>query len=103
MPSVIPPNVGHDDAYFWEGVAAGRLVARACASCGRLQHPPSPMCPECGSTDWSDRELSGRGTVVSWIVSRHPSAPDAEPRIVVLVELDEGAPPRVESGRRRGG
>jgi uncharacterized OB-fold protein len=28
--------------------------------------------------------------VYTWIVSRHPTRPDAEPRIVVLVELDEG-------------
>ena len=26
----------------------------------------------------------------TWIVSHHPTEPDAEPRIVVLVELDDG-------------
>ncbi len=48
------------------------------------------MCPACGSTAWGDIELSGRGTVHSWIVSRHPSQPDDSPRIVALVALDEG-------------
>jgi uncharacterized OB-fold protein len=28
--------------------------------------------------------------VYTWIVSHHPPKPDAEPRVVVLVELDEG-------------
>jgi uncharacterized OB-fold protein len=28
--------------------------------------------------------------VYTWIVSHHPTQPDAEPRVVVLVELDEG-------------
>jgi uncharacterized OB-fold protein len=28
--------------------------------------------------------------VYTWIVSHHPTKPDAEPRVVVLVELDEG-------------
>ena len=30
------------------------------------------------------------GTSTRWIVSHHPTKPDAEPRVVVLVELDEG-------------
>jgi hypothetical protein len=28
--------------------------------------------------------------VLSWIVSHHPTEPDEAPRIVVLVELEEG-------------
>jgi uncharacterized OB-fold protein len=48
------------------------------------------MCPWCGSLEWDVRELSGRGTLHSWIVSRHPSEPDDVARIVALVELDEG-------------
>ena len=48
------------------------------------------MCPWCGSLEWDVQELSGRGTLHSWIVSRHPSEPDDMARIVALVELDEG-------------
>jgi hypothetical protein len=48
------------------------------------------MCPNCGSLEWDTQEASGRGTVHSWIVSRHPTEPDDEPRIVALVELEEG-------------
>lgn len=95
MPKIIPPLVGHDDQFFWDGVADGVLLVRSCAECGRQQHPPSPMCPACGSVSWSTQELSGRGTVMSWIVSRHPTEPDEDPRIVVLIQLDEG--PRLVS------
>lgn len=95
MSDIIPPMVGHDDKFFWDGVAEGVLLVRACASCGKQQHPPSPMCPVCGSVEWVTSELSGRGTVMSWIVSRHPTKPDDNPRIVVLVQLDEG--PRLVS------
>jgi uncharacterized protein len=63
---------------------------RACHSCGRIQHPPSPMCPACASTTWDHRELAGRGTVHSWVASHHPGRPDEEPRVVILVDLDEG-------------
>jgi uncharacterized OB-fold protein len=90
VPPTIAPVTGPDDAWFWDGVRDGRLLVRACASCGRLRHPPVPMCPACGSTEWSVREASGRGRVHAWIVSRHPTEPDAAPRLVALVELDEG-------------
>ena len=90
MPGVVPPVVGRDDEFFWAGVAEGRLLVRRCARCGRRQHPPSPMCPACASVEWDVEELSGRGTVHSWIVSRHPSRPDEDPRVIALVQLDEG-------------
>jgi uncharacterized OB-fold protein len=76
---------------FWEGVNEDRLVLTRCALCGELQHPPTPMCPACGSLEWIGADSRGRGTVLSWIVSHHPSAPDDRARIVALVELEEGA------------
>jgi uncharacterized OB-fold protein len=48
------------------------------------------MCPACGSVDWTVRELSGKATVHSWIVSHHPTQADDEPRIVALLDLAEG-------------
>ena len=45
--------------------------------------------------EWETQESAGRGIVHSWILSHHPTEPDAEPRIVVLVELEEG--PRLVS------
>jgi uncharacterized OB-fold protein len=48
------------------------------------------MCAVCLSTDRESFEASGRGTVYSWIASHHPSEPDGEPRIVALIDLEEG-------------
>jgi hypothetical protein len=48
------------------------------------------MCPRCGSLEWDDQELAGRGRVHSWIASHHPTEPDDAARIVALIELDEG-------------
>jgi 3-oxo-4,17-pregnadiene-20-carboxyl-CoA hydratase alpha subunit len=90
VPHVIPPTTSRDDEFFWRGVAEERLLLSNCARCSRLQHPPTPMCPDCGSTDWVTQEASGRGTVHSWIVSHHPTEADELPRIVALVELAEG-------------
>jgi uncharacterized OB-fold protein len=90
VPSVIAPRPGPDDAWFWDGAREGRLLLRLCATCARLQHPPTPLCPACGSASWTTREASGRGTVYAWLLSHHPTEPDAAPRIVALVELAEG-------------
>jgi hypothetical protein len=93
MPRVIPPVPTRDDQYFWTGVGEHKLLARKCAGCDYLQHPPSPMCPRCGSVTWTEQELAGTGSVYSWIVSHHPGKQDTpgdEGRIVALVELDEG-------------
>lgn len=90
MPHVVPPSPSRDEEFFWRGVAEDKLLIACCASCSKLQHPPSPMCPVCGSTEWDSVESSGRGTVHSWIVSHHPTGSDEALRIVALVDLDEG-------------
>jgi uncharacterized OB-fold protein len=48
------------------------------------------MCPDCGSVDWEVTDLAGTGSVYSWVVSKHPSQPDEEARVVALIDLDEG-------------
>jgi uncharacterized protein len=90
VPSVIPPSPTLEDQFFWDAIAEGRLVFQRCASCGVVRHPPAPMCGECHSVEWDTQESSGHGHVYTWIVSHHPTKPDAEPRVVVLVELDDG-------------
>lgn len=86
----VAPIVHWDDRYFWDGVAEHRLLIQRCAQCGTLRHPPSPMCGACGSLEWDTQESTGRGRVLTWLLSRHPNAPDENARVVVLVELDEG-------------
>jgi len=90
VPRVVPPVTDADTRFFWDGVREGRLLIQRCSGCGELRHPPGPMCPHCLSLEWSPVEATGRGTVYSWVLSHHPTEPDAEPRVVVLVDLDEG-------------
>jgi uncharacterized OB-fold protein len=90
MPPVIPPTPTADDQFFWDAVGEGRLVFQRCAGCATLRHPPAPMCGDCHSLEWDTQESAGRGTVYTWIESRHPTKPDREPRLVALVELEEG-------------
>lgn len=82
--------VRRDQDFFWEGVDRGELLAQKCDGCGTLRHPPSPRCGACGSLEWHGAPLSGRGTILAFIQSVHPSRRDEHPRCVCLVDLDEG-------------
>jgi len=84
-----------DQDFFWEGVDQGKLLFQRCSGCGRVRQPLGPMCPECQSLEWEPQAAAGRGVIRAWIVSKHPTRPDANPRIVILVELDDG--PRLVS------
>lgn len=90
MPQIIPPTPDADDQYFWDGVAARKLLLQRCADCRTLRQPPSPMCGSCNSLNWETQEASGRATVYSWVASQHPTADDTTSRIVVLLDLEEG-------------
>lgn len=78
---------------FWAGAKEHRLRIQKCAACGHAWHPPSVLCPGCGSTahDWID--ASGRGKVFSFVTYHrlyHRGWEGEVPYVVALVELDEG-------------
>ncbi len=80
-----------DGAPFWRAADEGRFIAQKCGGCGHLWHPPRAICPDCHSKDRQEQELSGRGTVISWVMPVHPPAFGFDvPPIVVLVETEEG-------------
>jgi uncharacterized OB-fold protein len=85
------PVVTDDSKAFWEAARDHRLVAQRCRDCGRLRHPPRPMCPECHSIDLEIVELVGTGTVYSYAILHHPQHPAfSYPVVAALVDLDEG-------------
>ncbi|MDJ1136195.1 Zn-ribbon domain-containing OB-fold protein [Streptomyces iconiensis] len=85
------PVVNRDNAGFWEGVSAHKLLVQRCDDCGTPRFPWLPGCNACGSADWSAFEAAGRGTVYSYVVMHHPAFPAFDPPYAVaLVELEEG-------------
>jgi uncharacterized OB-fold protein len=49
------------------------------------------MCPRCNALAWDTIEASGRGSVYSFVLPRHPRWPwFDETYVVALVELEEG-------------
>jgi uncharacterized OB-fold protein len=80
-----------DTQFFWDGATHGRLLIQQCRNCGARRHPPRPMCPGCHSVEWDAIDASGRGTVYSFVMPRHPQLPFFDDGyIVALVELEEG-------------
>jgi uncharacterized OB-fold protein len=85
------PVVNEDNRFFWDGVARGELLIQRCTGCGRLRHPPRPMCPQCRSLEWDTLRSSGRGAVYSYVIPHHPPVPPfTYPHVVGLIELEEG-------------
>ena len=91
MSDRLAPTTTPDTKFFWDALKEGKLLIQRCSGCATLRHPPRPMCPRCGSTERHAKRLSGRGTVYSWVVPRHPVLPIFAPdTVVALVELEEG-------------
>jgi uncharacterized OB-fold protein len=85
------PSTNQDNEFFFAGAREGKLLIQRCGGCGILQHPPTPVCPECGSFERGVVEPCGRGQVYSFVVNHHPQVPGfAYPLVVALVELEEG-------------
>ena len=85
------PILTDDNHAFWDAAREGRLVTQRCAGCGRLQHPPRPMCPSCHGLDLEIVDLAGTGVVYSYSILHHPQHPSFDyPVVAALIDLDEG-------------
>lgn len=88
------PEADIETAPFWDGCRDHRLMLMRCAKCKSFRYPPTPFCAACQSGEAEWVEATGKGTVFSWIVVRHPvpreSFGDVTPFVVALVELEEG-------------
>ena len=90
-PRRLRPPLGHDNKWWWDGIAAGELRIQRCKSCQTLRHPPRPMCGNCQSIEWDWVISKGAGTVYSYVVMHYPPIPGYDfPLPVALIDLDEG-------------
>jgi uncharacterized OB-fold protein len=89
--SVLAPQPVKDDLHYWQGIAAGELLLQRCSQCQTMRHPPRPMCANCQSLQWETFPSSLTGSVVSWIIPRHPPVAPGDEQLIGLVETQEGA------------
>jgi uncharacterized OB-fold protein/acyl dehydratase len=90
-PRRLRPPLGHDNKWWWDGIAAGELRIQRCKQCQALRHPPRPMCGKCQSIEWDQVVSKGAGSVYSFVVMHYPPIPGYDfPLPVALIDLDEG-------------
>lgn len=91
VPTRIHSPRGHDNAWWWEALDAGKCLIQRCKSCQTLRHPPRSMCGECQSTDWDTIESTLDGEVFSFVEMHYPKFPGYQyPLICAVVSLAEG-------------
>ena len=86
------PQPTPETAPFWEGCRAHELRLQYCASCRKYIFFPRLFCPTCLSDALEWRTVSGKGKLVTYVLSARP-APGFEnelPYAIAVVELDEG-------------
>lgn len=94
------PTPDPDTQAFWDGCRAHRLLIPKCVACGWLRWPPRPGCPRCHSSGHEWVEVSGRGTVYSYVVFRRAFLTefrDDVPYVVAIIELEESPTVRILS------
>jgi hypothetical protein len=86
---MLPPLTAENRA-FWTGGADGKLLILRCAGCGRWVHPPAAECPTGDGGALTPEAVSGKGTVFTFTVNRHPYNPAVPlPYVIAIVELPE--------------
>jgi uncharacterized OB-fold protein len=80
-------------APFWAAARDSRLLMPRCRGCGRFSFPAPLACPHCDGVEMEWTEVSGRGTVFSFVVYHrvyHPAFADKVPYVVAVIALEEG-------------
>ena len=81
------PHIYPDNAAFWAGTAAGKLLVKHCSACGKPHWYPRPQCPFCMSDKTVWKQSAGTGSIYTFSVSRRVGP---VPYAIAYVRLDEG-------------
>jgi len=87
------PVLDPDNAPFFAGLVRGVVVVQECDGCGRRRFGRLGACPYCGEPGGTDMEVSGEGSIYSFVrVQRAltPAMADDVPYAVATVDLDAG-------------
>lgn len=87
------PKIHEDDIPFWEAAHNHELRMQQCTECDHIYWPPGPVCPDCWSEDNEWVELTGKGTVNTWVVFHRAWFEEFEDELpfnVTEIELEEG-------------
>jgi uncharacterized OB-fold protein len=86
------PQPTPETAPYWEGCKQHELRLPFCTACAQYFFYPRKYCPRCLSDALEWRAASGKGTLLTYVISARP-APGFEnetPYAIAIVQLDEG-------------
>lgn len=64
---------GQATSRFLRGIAQGRILGQRCPECRKVYVPPHGACPQCGVPTEEEIEVSDKGTVTTFCITRIPS------------------------------
>lgn len=84
--------VNQESKKFWDAASRGVLLLPCCNSCSFTIFYPRDLCPKCRSRDLTWTEMSGKGEIYSYTVTRRTSGRFRShvPFVIAYVQLDEG-------------
>lgn len=86
------PQPTPETAPYWEGCRQHELRIQFCTECQRYFFYPRLYCPTCLSDAVEWRAVSGRGTLLTYVISHRPAGgfENETPYAIAIVQLDEG-------------
>ena len=89
------PQPNAEDAGFWAHCRKRRLCFQSCGDCGRVRHPPTPVCAACNSMRVTWRTAPAVGHIYSYSIAYHPTLDILRGRppyviaLIIFAELDD--------------
>ena len=74
----VPPEITPENAFFWDGMAAGQVLIEQCLACGTFMHPARGICSACQSRVLKHVPLTGPGTIEGFTVNWQRWAPSLD-------------------------
>ncbi len=91
MPDALVPQPTPVTLPYWEAAARGELVMQRSRATGEFFFYPRGFVPGEFDDDYEWASVSGRGTLVSYIINHRPAPGfEHEPPVIALVQLEEG-------------
>ena len=78
---------------FFDGAKEGKLRLQVCTACDTWAYPLTAICSNCGSTEITWRDATGRGTVYAHgrlMRPYHPRHQDRLPLVLAQIDIEEG-------------
>jgi uncharacterized OB-fold protein len=88
--SKVLPQATPETQPFWDGLKQGKLMLQRNKQTGKAYFPPRPFDPRDPFAEVEWFEASGKGRLLSYVISHRPPPGFEAPFAIAVVETDEG-------------